>query len=54
MKAAPADWLLQADQADFDLLQDLREKTACSPLTWKCRWIRGHQDKNASFEDLNR
>jgi hypothetical protein len=54
MKAISGDWLLKADQADFDLLQDLREKIDRSPLTWKWRWIQGHQDENASFSALDR
>ena len=54
MKSISGDWLLKADQADFDLLQDLRAKLARSPLTWKWRWIQGHQDENKSFADLDR
>ena len=54
MKAISGDWLLSADHPDFDLLQDLRAKIARSPLTWKFRWIKGHQDATTLFSDLDR
>jgi hypothetical protein len=54
MKAISGDWLLKSDDPDFDLLQDLRAKLERSPLTWKWRWIKGHQDDKASFKDLDR
>jgi hypothetical protein len=41
MKGCSGLWLLRADQADFDLLQDIRAKIARSPY-WSWRWIEGH------------
>jgi hypothetical protein len=53
MKAISGDWLLKADQAGFDLLQDLCQKLARSPLIWNWRWIKGYQDVTSSFSNLD-
>jgi hypothetical protein len=54
MKACSGLWPLKADQADFDLLQDICAKIKHSPLIWHWRWIEGHQDNKMSFEALDR
>jgi hypothetical protein len=54
MKAAFEDWPLNPAQPDFDLLSDIRAKLAKSKITWKWRWIRGHQDDNKAFKDLDK
>jgi hypothetical protein len=54
MKNISGTWPLQPRQADFDLLQDIRAKIAKSPVTWKWRWVEGHQADTKKYSDLDR
>ena len=45
-KAFDTDRSLTPRSNDFDLLTAIRAKVKKSPLTWKYRWIKGHQDDN--------
>jgi hypothetical protein len=47
-------WPLHPQQADYDLLKDLRTKIHLSSVTWTGRWVEGHQDDQLQFEALDR
>ena len=40
-------------QPHHDLIHEIRIKLAASPITWKFRHVRGHQDKHVSFHMLD-
>ena len=40
-------------QPHHDLIHKIRTKMASSPITWKFRHVRGHQDKHVSFHMLD-
>jgi hypothetical protein len=42
--------LIQLEDPNYDLLQAIRTLWASSPLTWKFRHVRGHQDDHTSIE----
>jgi hypothetical protein len=54
MKSLSSTWPLHPRQADYDLLQDIRAKIAKSPITWKWRWVEGHQDDSKNYSGLDR
>jgi hypothetical protein len=54
MKNIFGTWPLHPQQADYDLLKDLRRKIHQSPVTWTGRWVEGHQDDLVHFESLDR
>ena len=41
------------NQPHHDLIHELRRKIASSPITWKYRHVRGHQDKHIPFHLLD-
>jgi hypothetical protein len=55
MKHIFGSWpLMHPKQADYDLLKDLWQKIKQSPITWSGTWVKGHQDDDIKFEDLDR
>jgi hypothetical protein len=42
------------NQPHHDLIHEIRRKIASSPVTWKFRHVRGHQDKHIPFHLLDR
>jgi hypothetical protein len=42
---ASAETPLKIDQADFNILQDIRERLHILPIKVKWKWVEGHQDK---------
>ena len=46
--------LIRIEDANHDLLQAIRYLWASSPLQWKFRHVRGHQDDHADARDLDR
>ncbi|HEY9817588.1 MAG TPA: hypothetical protein V6D20_17545 [Candidatus Obscuribacterales bacterium] len=53
LQQAEGDWLLKPCQTDFDLLFDIRQRLKQCPIQCEFRWIKGHQDKHAAYEDLD-
>jgi hypothetical protein len=53
LKQAAGNWPLSPDQADFDMLCDIRAKLAISPIIWQWYWVRGHQDKHVPYHRLD-
>ena len=54
MKEISGNWPIKPSQSDYDLLQDIRRKIQKSPITWKWRWVEGHQDDGKKYKDLDR
>jgi hypothetical protein len=50
---ASGDWPLNPSRADFDMLTDIRAKVKRLPITIHWKWIKGHQDDDVSFDDLD-
>lgn len=50
---ASSTWPLSPQDADFDMLTDIRAKIARCPVTCKWQWIRGHQDDHIDERDLS-
>jgi hypothetical protein len=50
---ASGDWPLNPSRADFDMLTDIRAKIKRLPITVQWRWIKGHQDDEVSYDDLD-
>jgi hypothetical protein len=50
---ASGDWSLHSDQPYFDLLCNIRAKLAKLPITIQWKWIKGHQDDDLKFADLD-
>jgi hypothetical protein len=48
---ASAETPLKIDQADFDILQDIREQLNILPLKVQWKWVEGHQDKKGKTLD---
>ncbi len=46
--------IIRIEDADHDLLHAIRNLWALSPLTWKFRHVKGHQDDTNSIENLDR
>jgi len=46
--------LIRIEDANHDLLQAIRFLWASSPLQWKFRHVRGHQDDHVAASDLDR
>jgi hypothetical protein len=46
--------LIRLEDSNHDLLQAIRYLWASSPLQWKFRHFRGHQDDHADVRDLDR
>jgi hypothetical protein len=42
---------LKIDQADFDILQDIRERLHILPIKAGWKWVEGHQDKKGRTLD---
>ncbi len=40
-------------QPHHDLIHEIRQKIVASPLKWKYRHVRGHQDKHISYQFLD-
>ena len=40
-------------QPHHDMIHEIRKKIAASPITWKFRHVRGHQDKHIQFQHLD-
>jgi hypothetical protein len=53
LRQAGGDWPLEPGQACFDMIQDIRNKIQLLPIEVKWRWIRGHQDDEVDFADLD-
>jgi hypothetical protein len=53
LKQSAGNWLLSPDQADFDMLCNIRAKLAVSPITWQWHWVCGHQDKHVPYHQLD-
>jgi hypothetical protein len=51
--AASDEWPLNIAQPDFDLLKDIRAKWKRLPITVKWHWIKGHQDDDLDYENLD-
>jgi hypothetical protein len=51
--AASEDWPLNIAQPDYDLLKDIRSKIKKLPLTITWHWIKGHQDDDVDYENLD-
>jgi hypothetical protein len=50
---ASGNWPLSPSRADFDMLTDIRAKIKKLPITVHWRWIKGHQDDDVLYEDLD-
>ena len=50
---ASGDWPLCPSRADFDMLTDIRAKIKRLPIQINWRWIKGHQDDDVSYDDLD-
>ncbi len=46
--------LIRIEDSNYDLLQAIQYLWASSPLQWKFRHVRGHQDDHADARDLDR
>lgn len=53
MKAAGGSWPLKYEQADYDLIKDIRNKIKALPIQITWQWIEGHQDDNEDFQRLD-
>ena len=53
LKAAGGEWRLNPAQPDFDLLTDIRKKVHRLPIQVKWKWIRGHQDDDKTYDELD-
>jgi ribonuclease HI len=51
--AASEDWPLNIAQPDFDLLKDIRAKIQKLPIKVKWHWIKGHQDDDIDYQNLD-
>jgi hypothetical protein len=40
-------------QPHHNLIHEIRQKLACSKITWKFRHVSGHQDKHISYQMLD-
>ena len=46
--------IIRIEDADYDLLHAIRTLWAQSPIRWKFRHVKGHQDDVSHFDDLDR
>jgi hypothetical protein len=46
--------LLHIDEPDFDLIAAIKHQWRYSPILWKVRHVRGHQDKHTAINNLDR
>ncbi len=46
--------LLHIDEPDFDLIAAIKHQWQHSPILWKVRHVRGHQDKHTAIDNLDR
>jgi hypothetical protein len=53
LEAAGGNWPLKVHQPDFDLLKDIRAKVKTLPVDITWHWIRGHQDDNDDYQNLD-
>ena len=50
---ASGNWPLNPNWADFDMVTNIHAKVKQLPITIHWKWIKGHQDDNVSFKDLD-
>ena len=53
LKKSSSEWPLSPNDADFDLLTDIRAKIRKLPIKPKWQWIEGHQDDHRPIHHLD-
>ena len=46
-------WYLESTKADFDMLKKIRHQIQEIPVDIKWEWVKGHQDNQVAFEELD-